>query len=453
MMKPVSRHASHTMLCMGVFIALFGLVGCQSTATSDRQQGQADDENPMRWATYSRQPMAVRAAGVERVLAEDAEGFWQDAAALARQIDDWPMIGLLADKASLSADERALPWLVRSWAMASKLVHDDERPESKAIALITDAPADQFLIDVVFESPDRYEPATQVAAWAVMVRMGPGQWLRDSVTETPDAEAGVLVSMLKHIAPAVDVLPVDREAVTQMMRLSAALNPEQWQHIARYRVTQQGDGPWTLALRHVPALERRNKARDTWAHARWITHVASRLSERRHVSRGERAQDDLVITARPEHFMDHRDELGVADLIVLDHLLDAMQDRGIKRALFEHAEADRLDNTTEYGGALTWDQRGSLHYKPFIPVLRMHDQAYIASTRCMQAVHVGLAHVHFHAQRYENSPWAGPGKGDLDFVEAQHVNAVVLTFVDTDTLNIDAYFPGGIVIDLGCITR
>ncbi|MEM9344997.1 MAG: hypothetical protein AAGB26_00125 [Planctomycetota bacterium] len=452
-MKRASRRASHAVLCMGVFIALSGLFGCQSRATTHREQGQADDENPMRWATYSRQPMALRAAGVERMLADDAERFWQDAEALARQIDDWPMIRLLADKASSSADQRALPWLVRSWAMPSKLVSDDQRPESNAIASITLAPADQFLMEVVFDNPDPYEPATQVAAWAVMVRMGPGQWLRDSVTEIPDAEASVLVSMLKHAVPAVDVLPADREAITQMMRLSTELNQEQWQRVARYRVTQQGDGPWTLALRHVPALKKRNKERDAWSHARWIKHVASRLSERRNVTRGEGARDDAVISTRPERFVDHRSKLGVADLIVLDYLMDAVQAPGIKRTLFEHAEADRLDTTTEYGGAITWDERGELQYKPFAPMLRVHDQAYVASTRCMQAVHLGLAHVHFHAQRYDNSPWAGPGKGDLDFVEAQHVNAIVLTFIDADTLNLDAYFPSGIVIDLGCITR
>jgi len=145
--------------------------------------------------------------------------------------------------------------------------------------------------------------------------------------------------------------------------------------------------------------------------------------------------------------------LGIADLIVLDLLLDAMDDPVFCAAAFEQAEADRLDTSTEYGGALIWDDQGGLVMKPFAPLMRRHDQAYIASTPCLQAVYLGLGHVHFHAQRYDNAPWAGPGKGDLDFVQTYHINAIVLTFLDRKTLNLDVALPGGIILDLGCVTR
>eukprot|EP00752_Nemacystus_decipiens_P015030 g13386.t1 len=407
----------------------------------------------MRAVTYSRQLMADRQAAVERMLAEDPAGFWADCASLARQIDDWPMIRLLCEKAASSGDRDALPWLVRSWAMPSRLVHDDERPEALAMASLTGAPADELLQEIVFISPERYGHATQVAAWTVLTRNGYEQWLRDSIDETPAEKASLLVSMLKRVAPAVDVLPADRHAIDRMMVLLSAFEESQWQQFMRYRVTKQRGGPWTIALRHLPAIQRRRKDRDAWSDEQWLTHIRSRLTGRRHVSRGESADDEIVVKQRPERLADYADRLGVADLIVIDQLLDAMQDPAVIRVAFEQAEADRLDTTTELGGALVWDEDGLPALVPYPPMLRRHDQAYIASTACLEAVYTGLAHFHFHTQRYDNAVWAGPGQGDLLFADTHHANAIVLTFIDQRTLNVDAYLPGGIIVDLGCMTR
>ena len=160
-----------------------------------------------------------------------------------------------------------------------------------------------------------------------------------------------------------------------------------------------------------------------------------------------------MINQRPDRFEAHSDKLGLPDLIVLDRVIDAMTDADFATAIFEQAEADRRDETSEYGGALIWDEEGDLVYRAFAPLIRRHDEAYISSTPCMQATYLGLAHVHFHVQRYDNAAWAGPGKGDLDFANSQHVNAIVLTYLDANTLNVDVYFPGGAIIDLGCVTR
>ncbi|MEO0474438.1 MAG: hypothetical protein AAF085_00515 [Planctomycetota bacterium] len=397
--------------------------------------------------------MADRQAVVERMLAEDPGGFWADCAAKTRQIDDWPMIRLLSRKAEASCDTRALLWLVRSWAMPSKTVPDDERPERQAIEAISGSSAGALIQSIVFEQSAEYKPASQIAAWTVLSRVVPAGKLRSLIKSSNGDEASLLVSMLKQCEPAIDVLPPDRVAVARLMRLVTEHDAAQWSAWADWRQANTSAGPGTLSLRHLPVLDYIDPKQQNWSRERWLSHVRARLADRGHVSRGQAADDSIVVTQRPDRFSDHVDRLGVADLLILDQLLDAMGDSRVRRSLFEHAEADRLDNRTEFGGVLGWDDRGDLVYKPYDPILRRHDQAYIASSRCMEAVYLSLAHVHFHAQRYNNAVWAGPGQGDFDFVNTHHATAVVLTFVDQKTLNVDVYWPGNIVIDLGSMTR
>lgn len=436
---------------------LFGLSACQTDTSVGRSgavAGQAkNDAHPMLAVTYSRQPMRDRQAGVERMLEEDAALFWANAARLTRQIDDWPMIRLLCEQAEAMQDESALPWLVRSWAMPSKLVSDDDRPERDAIESITSGDAVELIHQIVFDSASDHNAATQLAAWSVLVRVVPAQTLRGEIAMSPDTDKRVLLSMLRRTAPVVDVLPSDRQSAARALRLMAVYPLSDWEAWKQWRDERTDGGPAKLALRHLPMLQHRDPQRDGWTRDQWQHHVAQRLAGRRHVTRGGSDEQDIVIRERPGRYVDHADRLGIADLIVLDQLLSAMQDPTFRRAAFQQAEADRLDTTTEYGGAISWDEKGVLVMESYEPMIRRHDQAYIASTSCLEAVYSGLAHYHFHTQKHDNADWAGPGQGDLDFADAHHANAIVYTYIDRNTLNVDAYFPGGIAIDLGCMTR
>lgn len=431
---------------------------CQSASASISRQGSSSSaaravDQGMRAVTYSRQPMADRRAAVEQMLAEDANGFWADCASLTRQIDDWPMIRLLCEKAAASQDPRALPWLIRSWAMPSKIVADSDRPEREAIEQLTGELAESLLSKLVFHSPEDYAPASQVAAWSVLARISRHEVLRERIQAVPERRASLLVTMLKQAAPALDILPHDRLAIARLMRLIAKYPPAQWRGWAQWRLAHAGDGQARLALRHLPAIERRDPVRDGWGRSQWLKHIKSRLAGRRHAARGSGDDDGIVVRRHPGRFADYTDRFGIADLLVLDELLDAMEDSEVKRVAFAQAEADRLDRSTELGGVVTWNKQGRILLQPFTPLLRRHDQAYIASTPCIDALYLGLAHFHFHTQRYDNTAWAGPGQGDRDFADSHHATAIVLTFLDPVTLNVDAYMPGGISVDLGCMTR
>jgi hypothetical protein len=87
-------------------------------------------------------------------------------------------------------------------------------------------------------------------------------------------------------------------------------------------------------------------------------------------------------------------------------------------------------------------------------MLRDHDRKYVSPKQLIVDAYTGLAHYHFHAQSLTHRDYAGPGRGDLERIGDRHrLNGLVLTFIDPQTLNVDFYRHGRVVIDLGTIRR
>jgi hypothetical protein len=129
-----------------------------------------------------------------------------------------------------------------------------------------------------------------------------------------------------------------------------------------------------------------------------------------------------------------------------------MQDRALVSTIFSQAEADRTDDTTEYGGVIDLTAIGpqAVQYEP---MARINRWKYVPSQTMIQHLYMALAHYHFHAQAYRNGAHAGPGQGDLRMANNLRPNCVVFTFIARDKLNVDYYQSGDVVIDLGTIYR
>ncbi len=69
----------------------------------------------------------------------------------------------------------------------------------------------------------------------------------------------------------------------------------------------------------------------------------------------------------------------------------------------------------------------------------------------------GAGHLSRRGLREADSPafltWAGPGPGDRNYANATRANCLVFTSVREDTLNVDFYRHGGVVVDLGVVRR
>ena len=71
----------------------------------------------------------------------------------------------------------------------------------------------------------------------------------------------------------------------------------------------------------------------------------------------------------------------------------------------------------------------------------------------LDVAYTTLFHFHYHAQKYRNVKFAGPGLGDVNYADSMRANCLVFTFVREDTLNVDFYRYGRVIVDLGEVKR
>ena len=98
-------------------------------------------------------------------------------------------------------------------------------------------------------------------------------------------------------------------------------------------------------------------------------------------------------------------------------------------------------------------KRGRFQILEFPPRVRVHDQIFHAPQAMLDAGYTGLFHFHLHVQRPRNLDFTGPGPGDRNYANATRANCLVFTSVREDTLNVDFYRHGGVVVDLGVVRR
>lgn len=392
-------------------------------------------------------PGEVRLAAVDRLIAIDAEAFWRS----ARR---W-LVGVSADDVAQGIAERAVRdrrremagALVRRWAVGDDVVEAGgalgraivdligTRDESEALAVLVNDPGAS--IDEV------------MAAWSVLYRLeGPeraAQWL----SSWPGGSA--MIDALRASQSVLGELPNGREALKWMLAVHESPGGfTRWDGVLAGWPEEDRSG---VRLRHLAALATLDTSWRFMDHDTLAEAVRRRLAGRPTALRGSRGED----FAKPvdEWTAAHAARLSRADLLGVWAVLDVLDEPTIVAALFEQAEMDRADTSTEYGGVL-WpasDQGAVGRAVLFRPLASEGDRKFFSSPELIRAMYHGLAHYHFHAQRHDNAAFAGPGPGDLAFARAVGACCVVLTFLDADTLNADVYLPGGEVMDLGMLRR
>lgn len=393
------------------------------------------------------QPTALRLWSMDQLIAYNSNAFWVIAKRRIREVDLWEVLGPMIDRAVQAGDAGFTPALVRSYARTSQVYPDDARPEAPAIvALNPGLTLGQAVWRALDDEDTNITTAARVDAWTLYHRlMGAErarQALDDSVSEHP------LVLDLKSTAW-LDVLPSNRETVLWLMQLrgdSGGDYLEKAKHLVHRLSESQRKG---LELRHLPVLLAADDSVLLQGRSALRARVARRLSGAKVTARIE---PGIAMRLPSESLNDHVEALSFSDLATIDLLMDAMADRALVATLFEQADRDLADPTTEHGGVLAVED-GTFMALPFMSSFRSHDRKFYSSEALVQRMYTGLAHYHFHAQSYDNAAYAGPGAGDLGFVDRLRPNAVVLTFLDRDTLGVDYYQPGGVVIDLGTIRR
>jgi hypothetical protein len=172
-------------------------------------------------------------------------------------------------------------------------------------------------------------------------------------------------------------------------------------------------------------------------------------------SEGTRHSADLTGWAVKisEGIRDDRDRLTWGDLAAMELARTALESPALREHLFDFAERDLLDKTTEYGGVIRLDDDDRFELVEHMPRIKVADDRYHASQALFEDGYTSLFHMHNHAQRYRNERYAGPHIGDMEYADETGANGLVFTFIDPRTMNVDFYRHGAVIVDLGTITR
>ncbi|MEM1109595.1 MAG: hypothetical protein AAGH99_12990 [Planctomycetota bacterium] len=391
-------------------------------------------------AWSDRHPVTLRSQAMDRLIEHDAEAFWRAADRWLVTVDAPGMIKAIGERAIANDREDAIPALLRRWAIPQKAAVEMGRPEAVAFRRLVSPTAIREALWGYVISPDR---RAAEAAWMVWFRISNGPAGRQKINgESGDTP---LLEDLRAAAAAVDHLPRNREELHRLTALRQ--DAERWVSWSKLRESVHPRLRGHIALRHLPVLARLDKGHKPFGPMRRASGLQSHLRGSQRFARQRpagRAVDDVSGGGL---------SLSAADVAVAHEVVLAMNERTVVSAWFAQADADHADKTTEHGGVLTWDAQGKPTAVAFPPKQKEGDQKYFSPPELIEAMYTGLAHYHFHAQEYENAEFAGPGRGDLEFVDALRTHALTLTFIDRDRLNVDLAFPGGWVLDLGCIER
>ncbi len=393
------------------------------------------------------QPMELRLYLLDLILERNPDYLWLTSQRYIRQLDNKEVLAGYIDRVVGLNDRKWTSVLVRSLARPSPYTPDTERLEYQAIAQLNPGKeVSEAIWDVVKSDQHGLDIAPRIDAYTLINRLqgenAARQRLRD---ETSDH---IVIRHLKG-SQWLGRLPDNREGMLWLLQIRSKRHVEFWEKAEARAAHLTDDQRRGLELRHLPVLllTSHEEIKDTRLDL--ISSTSSKLQGRQGAIR-EHAGNARKLPS--ESFSDHADLLCWADLRTIDLLLTAMNNRSLVTSLFTQADADMADTTTEHGGVLLF-KNFQLIARTFPPVQRIHDQAFYASDDLIKQMYTGLCHYHFHAQKHRNAEYAGPGVGDLKFVNNLRANALVFTFLDENTLNVDYYQPDGVVIDMGVIKR
>jgi len=400
---------------------------------------------------------ALRVEGLQYLLDVDREAVVTVLRRRLPRVRDHAWLTKLCDFVAAAQLMELDEALVSSWGRPwTGELSELDRPEAKALAALHGQDAVESIVWRVFKSATRpSQRGLRYRCWDLLHRLGAREALVELVVSAGGADrAHPMTASLHAAAEAFGTVPWNREEMLWIEKLADPQRRDFWQIAAEATSQLPADRRAQLEVRDLPVLaaaaEHRPELLGSSTDALYDD-VRRSLEGTKHFSEQD---PGYMPGGAPDHELSaHRDRLTWGDLVALRMAQEAMGHDAVRAHLFHYADRDHADETTEYGGVLALDDDGRFEVLEFPPRVRVHDRRFEASQEMFDAGYTGLYHFHFHAQKTRNGQHAGPGAGDMKYADATRANCLVLTSIDEDTMNVDYYRHGGVLVDLGVVVR
>ncbi len=359
-----------------------------------------------------------------------------------------------------------VPAIVRSYARVVPGFTDANRSERAALIKLGEGKDIETIVFGVFTAPPADTPETKrmkleeqyrLAAWDLLSRLdAPGE-RRIKMLESAEASVPYAADALAawHDLRALPQTGEELRWVSRLHDPKNAVNATWWAE-ARSAIasldTAKASG---LEIRHAEVIRAAAATKPNWTGAtkeQLLNELRSRLKNRE-VLEPSRGRDDGKNRIK-ESLGASEARLRWADLLTILLVDDAIHNAKLTADVFTYVGYDKRDTTTEYGGVLDAMTTGgtlgfvATLYQPR-PGQRAGDDRFVASDDMINASDRSLAHFHFHVSDRYNSKFAGPSDADLDYSNRFGRSCLVFTSTDSESLDVDYYQPGVIIVDLG----
>ena len=402
------------------------------------------------------EPTELRLLAMDLLIEDDADAFWSVALNRIREVDNWEVLNSLIDRMIEQGDPAFTVTLIRSYVRESQVVSDANRSEYKAIAALNPGKTvEQAIWEVIDSDDDNIDLTLRVDAWTLYNRLAGEDQARQQLMHSGSTHP--LILNLQDAAW-LDHIPANREGVLWLLELRSSQHMDFWQ-AARQRAQQlnaeQQDG---LSLRHLPVLMEASDEQLTTQRYQMLERINERVPDQSYQLTQFKQPPLHLLGATPLMFknatqqINYLGKLSWADMLALEFILDALEDKAFVQEVFRQADADMADTETEHGGVMIY-RDGKLHPIIFPPDLKIHDRKFYSSDALIQRMYTSFFHYHYHVQEYRNTQYAIPGDGDMAFAQRVGPSALVFTFINRNTIDVDYYQPDGLIVDLGNIRR
>ena len=350
--------------------------------------------------------------------------------------------------------EELVPTLIRAWANpATGFEMRNDRPERVALARIV---GEDRVTDTLLRTMRESNPATQAnlraRCWELIMKSGDSARLRALLAD-PDATRGdAMLSDLARVATELGVLPTTREEILWARKLCEDGRRGFFEAAREALAAMPRERREAMEIRSLPiaaAAKRRRPALLTASDAELYDEIQRRTEGRRRASPDFTGFGDGFT----EILYQQRERAQWSDLAAMVMALDLLGEEALLRHLFEQADRDREDRSTEYGGVVALDAGGRGELLEFPPRSKQGDLRFESPQALFDALYTGLFHYHNHTQKYDNANYAGPHTGDFAFADSTRCNGLVFTFLSADLIDVDFYRHDRFVVDLGAVAR